>query len=155
MMALPGRFLSHVKSFLIADARCRSEYIHARVENTKRRVLEWFGQAHELIDDIPFADEEMNQRMRKLWAHYWQARNRYRPKGVEPCELLLVRTEIAEEWIGTKAVDALYGWGQFVSGETSVVMIPGVHLMLFEASNQGKIAKAIAERITRHANSIR
>jgi thioesterase domain-containing protein len=109
-----------------------------------------FGREHELIEDIPFADEEMNQRMRKLWAHFWQARNRYRPQGVQPCDMLLIKTEVAEEWIGTRKVDPLYGWVEFVTGDVSVVTIPGVHLMLFEASNQGKIAQAIAQQMLQH-----
>jgi amino acid adenylation domain-containing protein len=150
LLPMSGRLLSHLKAFVRADAHGRSEYLKARAENLKRRVLQVFGREHELIEDIPFADEEMNQRMRKLWAHFWQARNRYRPQGVQPCDMLLIKTEVAEEWIGTRKVDPLYGWVEFVTGDVSVVTIPGVHLMLFEASNQGKIAQAIAQQMLQH-----
>jgi len=147
LLPVPERLLSHLKVLAKSSGRERSEYLMARVENARRRILRLFGRDHELIEDIPFADEEMNQRMRKLWAHFWQARNRYRPDGVEPCDMLLIKTEVPEQWVGAKAVDALYGWGQFIGGRVSVVTIPGVHLMLFEAQNQIRIAQAIVQAL--------
>jgi len=147
-MPLPASLERHIRALLEADTPGRIEYLRERVHNVRQRALKWLGRAEERLRDLPVAEMDLTEHRRRLWAQLWQTRNRYSPKHVEPCNLLLVKAEVQQRWIGNQAADKLYGWSHFVSGAVDTVTIPGRHLTLFDGNNQHFIAQAIEASIT-------
>jgi thioesterase domain-containing protein len=64
----------------------------------------------------------------------------------------LVKTSIAERWIGNDMDDPLYGWRASVSGAIEVCTVPGEHLTLFEEANQRRISDAVSQAIDSRAH---
>ncbi len=147
LMPLPHRVAAHVRAMWEGDRQARDAYWRHRASNVKMRVLQWLGRPHEGMGDAPFADAEMNLRLRKLWARAVQARNEYHPNAVLPSDLLLIKAEKGQQWVGAEMDDPFYGWGAFVTGNISTMMVPGEHMKLFDRDNWRTIAQALEQHI--------
>jgi amino acid adenylation domain-containing protein len=144
------RVVAHAREFISRDGPGRYAYLRDRAERIQKRAYALLGLQEQLAPEIPFADPNMSERMKKLWVHHMRARSRYSSRARLPCDLLLVRAAVPYRWVATKMDDPNYGWGPFVSGEISVVTIPGEHTELFAPDNQALIAQAVSAHISRH-----
>jgi amino acid adenylation domain-containing protein len=149
LLPLLQRARAHLHELASHDGPQRGAYLRGRINNLRARVLRQLGRGEETVDDIPYADTTLNQRLRRSTLELWQARNAYRPASVEPSSLLLVKAEIAARWPAHAMNDPLYGWRAFVEGRIDVESIPGEHLTMFEEGNCERIAAAIAPYIAR------
>ncbi len=143
LMPLRQRLASHVKAILDGGAEARKAYWQHRLRNVKMRVFHRLGRSHDGMDDVPFADVETNERLRKLWVSAARARNQYAPKVTLPCDLLLIKAGTPRQWVGVQMDDPVYGWDAFVRGNIATVTVPGEHLKLLERNNWRTIARAI------------
>jgi amino acid adenylation domain-containing protein len=149
LLPLPQRVVAHFKELARGDGSQGHAYLRGRIHNVKARILRHLGRGEETVDAVPNADTTLNQRLRRSTLELWRARNDYRPGRVEPCPLLLLKTEIATRWPTHDMSDPHYGWRAFVRGRIDVERIPGEHLKMFEGDNCERIAAAIAPYITR------
>jgi len=60
----------------------RKEYLAARLHNLRSRVRHLMGRGTEEMEDVPFADTHMNERIENSWANHMQARRAYRTTAV-------------------------------------------------------------------------
>jgi amino acid adenylation domain-containing protein len=149
LLPLPKRLLAHLKTFITADGPGRRVYIRNRFAALKARVHVSMGRPEDAESPIPFADAETDLRLRKLAAALNRASSVYKPDFTAPSDLLLLKTSIAERWIGVDMDDPLYGWRSWATGRIEVVMVHGAHLTMFEAQNQRLMAEAVAEAVQR------
>jgi thioesterase domain-containing protein len=105
------------------------------------------GRGKEELEDVPFADNAMNERLKHSWANHMQARRAYRTQAVSSAGVLLIRAEIPERWAATTMLDPLYGWQDRVSGPISTVTAPGDHLSVMTLQNQELIVNAITRTV--------
>jgi amino acid adenylation domain-containing protein len=143
----PERIKAHAQEFLGLDATERRQYLEARLHNLRSRVRYLTGRGIEEMEDVPFADTGMNQRLKHSWANHMQARRSYRTQAVSNAGVLLIRAEIPERWAATTMHDPLYGWQDRVRGPISAVTAPGDHLSVMTLQNQELIVKAITQRV--------
>jgi thioesterase domain-containing protein len=115
----------------------------------RKRVYVGLGRPEAAEAVVPFADPETDLRLRKLAAGLNRAAQLYRPRHTTESDMLLIKTSIAEQWIGNRMDDPLYGWPSWSRGPIEVVTVPGEHLKLFDAENQRCMADALADAIRR------
>ncbi len=150
-MALPARLVSHLRLFLKADTSGRRKYLKERLGSVKRSILERLGYSEHLVEDVALEEMDIDEFRRQQWRKYWRTRNRYSPTDAEPSNLLLIKAEMQDLWMGCKMDDPLYGWQKFVHGSVTTVTVPGQHPSLLEGNNKYLIARAIAAHISPHA----
>ncbi|HTV22908.1 MAG TPA: amino acid adenylation domain-containing protein, partial [Polyangiaceae bacterium] len=143
----PQRLKAHAVEFANLDNEERKEYLAARIHNLRSRVRHLMGRGNEEMEDVPFADTHMNERLKNSWANHMQARRAYRTKAVSSAGVLLIRAEIPERWAATTMLDPLYGWQDRVSGPITAVTAPGDHLSVMTLQNQELIVNAISQRV--------
>ncbi|HKO91896.1 MAG TPA: amino acid adenylation domain-containing protein, partial [Polyangiaceae bacterium] len=143
----PRRLKAHLEEFKGLSGEDRKQYVRQRAVNLRARVLAALGRGAELAPEVPFADAEMNERLKHSWANHMLARQRYRPSHVLDCSVLLIRAEVAERWPGTLMEDPLYGWQSCVRGRVTGVTVPGDHTAVMALTNQSLIVDAISKRI--------
>lgn len=143
----PERLQAHAREFLALDARERKQYLAARLVNLRSRVRHLTGRAVDEMEDVPFADTGMNERLKHSWANHMQARRSYRTLAVSSAGVLLIRAEIPERWAATTMLDPLYGWQDRVKGPITAVTAPGDHLSVMTLQNQELIVNAITQRV--------
>jgi amino acid adenylation domain-containing protein len=143
----PERLKAHAAEFASLGARERKEYLAARLHNVRSRVRHLIGRGDEEMEDVPFADTHMNERLKNSWANHMQARRAYRTTAVSSAGVLLIRAEIPERWAATTMLDPLYGWQDRVRGPITTVTAPGDHLSVMTLQNQELIVNAITQRV--------
>jgi thioesterase domain-containing protein len=143
----PSRLKAHVAEFTGLTGAERKEYLSARLVNLRSRVNHLIGRGHEELEDVPFADTNMNERLKNSWANHMQARRAYRTGAVVKSGVLLIRAEIPERWAATSMLDPMYGWADRALGPISSVTAPGDHLSVMTLQNQGLIVSAISQRV--------
>jgi thioesterase domain-containing protein/acyl carrier protein len=143
----PQRLKAHAMEFASLGKRERKEYLAARLHNARSRVRHLLGRGAEDMEDVPFADTHMNERLKNSWANHMQARRAYRTTAVSSAGVLLIRAEIPERWAGTTMLDPLYGWQDRVRGPITAVTAPGDHLSVMTLQNQELIVNAITRRV--------
>jgi thioesterase domain-containing protein len=149
-LPLLERIAAHLREFIGRDGPGRYAYLRDRARHLQERAYALLGQQEKLAPVIPLADPNMSDRMKKLWVHHVRASNRYATGARLPCDLLLVRAAQPYQWVATKMDDPKYGWARYVSGEISVVIVPGQHTDLFAPESQRLIAQALSSHIARH-----
>jgi amino acid adenylation domain-containing protein len=146
-LPLPERVGAHLRELVRGD---RSAYVRGRAKNVRARVQRWLGYDGVESPNIPFADEAMNERLRRLWLIHQRAQAAYRPPAMLDAALLLVRSAAPERWIGSKMDDEHYGWGRYVRGPITTLTVPGSHTeILTSLENQRRIVAAINEAMDR------
>jgi thioesterase domain-containing protein len=76
-----------------------------------------------------------------------KASRSYRPSFTFAGKLLLFCAERPERWVGIKGLDALHGWGDFIGGQISVVILPGDHGAILNDANQNVVVTSVAEHL--------
>jgi amino acid adenylation domain-containing protein len=148
LLPWPERLMAHAKELARGGPMERRAYLRARLENLRARVFERRGRPEEALARIPDADPDLDERMRRVVALLWHARNLYRPERMDPCALLLLKTNLATPWLANRMDDPLYGWSSFIRGPLDVEVLPGDHYTLFQPTNLPRIAEFIARHIT-------
>jgi thioesterase domain-containing protein/acyl carrier protein len=143
----PSRLKAHALEFAGLPRPQQKEYLRARFVNLRSRVRHLLGRGAEEAPDVPFADTEMNERLKNSWANHMQARRAYKTSAVLDSSLLLIRAEIPERWAATTMHDPLYGWQCRVKGSLDTVTAPGDHLSVMHLENQELIVGAISSRV--------
>jgi amino acid adenylation domain-containing protein len=143
----PERIKAHALEFVTLNGPERREYLAARLVNVRARVRHLIGRGSEEAEDVPFADTQLNDRLKHSWANHMQARRSYRTTAVAKAGVLLIRAEIPERWAATTMHDPLYGWHDRVQGPISTVTAPGNHLSVMTLQNQELIVNAITRRV--------
>jgi amino acid adenylation domain-containing protein len=146
------RIAAHVRELISRDGPGRRAYLRDRVSHVRRRVYAALGRLEELAPAVPFTDPNMSDHMKKLWVHHLRASHRYSTRARLPCDLLLVRAARPYQWVATKMDDPNYGWARYVSGEISVVTVPGQHTDLFAAASESLIAQAVSAHVARYTH---
>jgi amino acid adenylation domain-containing protein len=139
------RLATHLREFTRRDLRARGEYLRERIHNVKRRFQDVFED--EALAPPAELDDEMNQRMQRVAEGLWRARDKYRPRGLAACDLLLLKASIPFDWLGNSWSDPLFGWRNFVSGRIDVAVVPGEHLQLFRPENDHLMAEFLRMRL--------
>lgn len=155
VLPLKQRVVAHVREFIGRDRAGKYAYLRDRAARVQKRAYQLIGRAEALAPRIPFADQEMTERMRKLWVLHMRARERYAPTARLPCDLLLLKAAVPFRWVATEMDDPNYGWRSFVSGNISAVTVPGDHTQFFSNETQPMIAAAVAQHIARYSGSAR
>jgi hypothetical protein len=143
----PERLKAHARELLGKGGAERRQYLAARLHNLRSRVRYLTGRGIEEMEDVPFADTGMNERLKHSWANHMQARRSYRTQAVSSAGVLLIRAEIPERWAATTMHDPLYGWQDRVKGPVTAVTAPGDHLSVMTLQNQALIVNAITQRV--------
>jgi amino acid adenylation domain-containing protein len=138
------RFMAHVREFTSGDRR---RYLLDRVANTRRRVLRWLGREHELHAEVLSATPEVRHMLKQVFNMNLKASRSYRPSFTFAGKLLLFCAERPERWVGIKGLDALHGWGDFIGGQISVVILPGDHGAILNDANQNVVVTSVAEHL--------
>jgi hypothetical protein len=73
----PRRLRAHLLEFKGLSGDQRKQYLRQRAVNLRARMLEAMGRGAELAPEVPFADAEMNERLKHSWANHMLARQRY------------------------------------------------------------------------------
>lgn len=143
----PLRLRAHAVEFAGLSGPERKQYLRQRLVNLRSRVRHLTGRGAEEAPDVPFADTDMNERLKNSWANHMQARRAYKTNAIVDSGLLLIRAEIPERWAATAMLDPLYGWQSRVKGSISTVTAPGDHLSVMHLENQELIVNAISRRV--------
>ena len=144
-----ARLESHLRAFLDPSIEARRAYLRGRVARLRERFYGLIGLPEKGIPLAGVADVEIDRRLRKVTAGLMRARNLYRPARPDPANLLLIKTENFETWIGNKMDDPMYGWRSWVSGDIDVSTVPGAHKTMFHDANDARLAELIARAIER------
>jgi thioesterase domain-containing protein len=144
------RIAAHVREFMSRDRPGRYAYLRDRARQVRQRAYALLGREEALAPVIPFADPKMSDRMRKTWVHHMRAIHRYATGARLPCDLLLMRAAQPYQWVATKMDDPNYGWSRYVSGEISVVTVPGQHTELFAPASQSFVTQVVSQHIARY-----
>jgi len=143
----PARLKAHAVEFAGLDPAERKQYLAARLHNLRSRVRHLMGRGGDEMEDVPFADTNMNERLKNSWANHMQARRAYHTNAVSNAGVLLIRAEIPERWAATTMLDPLYGWQDRVRGPVKTVTAPGNHLSVMTLQNQELIVNAITASV--------
>jgi thioesterase domain-containing protein len=143
----PQRAWAHLRHFARGEGAGRWVYLRDRYDNLLDRVRGWLGQEHLLFENGSSMTPEMRRRFTQTFRVNCQAARRYRPTPVEGTDMLLIRAERPERWVGVARVDEVHGWGKFVGGRISVVTVPGDHTQILRAANHRLIVEAIRSRL--------
>jgi thioesterase domain-containing protein/aryl carrier-like protein len=138
------RLMAHLREFTTGDRR---RYLLDRVANTKRRFLRLLGREHELSAEVLSASPEVRRIMKRTFTVNIQASRRYRPKFTYSGTMLLFRAERPERWVGIRGLDPLHGWGDFIDGKISVVILPGDHGTILDDTNQDVVVTSVVEHL--------
>jgi amino acid adenylation domain-containing protein len=144
------RIAAHVREFMGRDRPGRYAYLRERARQVRQRAYALLGREEDLAPVIPFADAKMRDRMKKTWVHHMRAIKRYATGARLPCDLLLMRAAQPYHWVATKMDDPNYGWARYVSGEISVVTVPGQHTELFAPASQFLLTQMVSQHIARY-----
>ncbi len=136
------RLRAHVNALLFEGPNARREYLRTRARRLRQRVYTRLGRP-EVALDHPGVDPKTDERLRKLSAALWGARDRYHPSHTLHTDLLLLKTLESQAWIGIRFDDPLYGWREHLDGRIRVTAMPGEHLTLFDERNVQLMADAI------------
>jgi len=143
----PLRLKAHAVELAGLSPPERKEYLRQRLLNLRSRVRHLTGRGAEEAPDVPFADTQMNERLKNSWANHMQARRAYKTQAVIDSRLLLIRAEKPERWAATTMLDPLYGWQSRVQGAITTVTAPGDHLSVMQLENQELIVNAISRLV--------
>lgn len=138
------RLMAHVREFTSGDRR---RYIQDRMANMRRRFLRLLGREHELSAEVLSASPEVRRMMKRTFTVNIQASRNYRPRFTYPGKLLLFRAERPERWVGIRGLDPLHGWGDFIHGKISVVILPGDHGTILDEANQHAVVTSVVEHV--------
>ncbi len=145
-LPMKQRLLAHARELL---GRRRRRYLLDRLDNTRRRLLRAFGREHELSPEVLSATPNMRLRIKRLFAINIEASLRYRPVPTYDGQMLLIRAEEPERWVGIKGPDPHHGWGAFIRAPISVVRVPGDHGAILDGVNQPRIVQVIRDCLER------
>jgi len=112
-------------------------------------VLRLRAGEHELHAEVLSASPEVRRMLKRTFTVNLQAAKRYHPNFTYSGKLLLFRAERPERWVGIKGLDALHGWGDYVDGTISVVILPGDHSTILDDANQSVVVASVVEHARR------
>jgi amino acid adenylation domain-containing protein len=142
-LPLVPRLLRHVTDWLALGFTKKIQYLQDRYRNLRLRVVGLEKDDRFLPMGV---DSAMAERIARVTAGLWRARDMYKPTNRIQCDLLLFKAEVPFEWPGC-VTDEVYGWREFVSGTVRIVDVEGEHLRLFSQSNNSRMASAINEQL--------
>jgi amino acid adenylation domain-containing protein len=144
LLPAPQRLVTHMQEFARRDLHGRNEYIRERLRNVRKRFR---SKIQDEVYTPPAAlDDQMQERLRRVAAGLWKARDKYRPAGRAACDVLLLKASIPFDWSGSWT-DPLYGWRGFVRGRIDTMVVPGEHLQLFRPENEALMAEFVRRRL--------
>jgi aspartate racemase len=144
-MPLVDRLVDHARTFVHADGAGKKHYLEARLRSLSARLRGEHDrfEANDVIASVAQADAQLGRRLKEVSNSLWRARNAYRPTYRVRADLLLVRSDVPERWVGSRMDDPLYGWGAWMEGALEQVTIAATHLTLFDPANRLLMAQAV------------
>lgn len=139
-----ARLLAHWNELAHGD---RGQYLVDRIANARRRLYRLVGREYELTIDVRSVSASVRNAYKLAFDVNIKALKRYRPTYSCVADLLLLRAERAERWVGIERVDPHLGWDDFIRGRTSVVTLPGDHGTITDIINHPRIAAEISQHL--------
>ena len=145
---LPSRLLAHARALWARPSEAGA-YLQQRLRALAARVYVQLAPPENAGAPTAELAPQTALRLGRLARGLWRARGAYAPRHRDGADLLLVKTSMAEAWVGTRMEDPLYGWRAYVNGQLEVETVPGRHLALFDPSNQRTVAELVSRAIDR------